>query len=284
MEYRVKEMKYTGHGRQGEIVHLPRFFDPTSPAMGAVEHEQLFAVETTGLVEVDEFHSMLEASVPREVRDQIDHVLEEAQRLYSIGLAAECPADLVNWRRTLIQTWCHSRDMTVIMHALGYPKVCTGIHDIEEYALSKHVKKTARPDTSEWYQRWCATLEDDTSVNIGYWNPHLCASLCNWGSDKFGAQDAMHAHRLSEHHLGNPDTTPDVVEHGVNFVVHHLPREHFGVRHLPLGDWVDLNSAIEHTPLMQVSTIEQQIAADAAAVLQALEKEGKVTPWQLLKV
>ncbi|NTF98070.1 hypothetical protein [Rhizobium rhizogenes] len=274
---------YRGTGRNGEPVVFRRFVNPVGNLYGAAEFPQLFAVDQSKQMNLDDFYTMMEETVPSETRDKIDRLLEKAKYLESIGLAAAYHQSELTWKRAIIQAWCHSRDMTVIMNALGYGKICTGIHDIEEFASAKHIKETASANTSDWYQRWCASLPDNAMINIGYLNPSLCASLCNWGADKFGAQDAMHAHRLSEHHEGSPDVAPDLVEHAVNFVVHHLPREHFGVRHLPLGDWDQLEAAIAHTPLMQTSTVEQAIARDAALILRALEFQGKVTPWQLLK-
>ncbi|WP_128287299.1 MULTISPECIES: hypothetical protein [Agrobacterium tumefaciens complex] len=274
---------YSGNGRDGKPTSLKRFFDVDAPTVGATQFPQVFE-QSNSMMGDAEFYEFLEASIPAEIVQRTDRVLDDARRLQSRGLAAEYHQDDVTWRRAVIQAWCHSRDMTVIMSTLGYDKDCTGIHDIEEYAPARAIKLTANSRTSDWYQRWCSSLRDEEMVNIGYWNPNLCASLCNWGTDKTGAQDAMHAHRLSEHHEGHPDCPPDIVEHAVNFVIHHLPREHMGVRHLPLGDWDDLESAIDHTPLMQVSTIEQEIARDAACALRRLEVEGKVTPWHLLKV
>jgi hypothetical protein len=85
------------------------------------------------------------------------------------------------------------------------------------------------------------------------------------------------------HHRGFSGAPPDLVEHAANFVTHHLPREHFGVRWLPLGDWDQLEGAFAHDVIMWESTIEQAIARDAATALRALERSGQVTPWcQLL--
>jgi hypothetical protein len=73
------------------------------------------------------------------------------------------------------------------------------------------------------------------------------------------------------------------IEKAVNFLQHHMPREHFGVRHLPRGEWANLEHALETDPAINHSEVGKQICRDAAKVWQALELEGKVIPWQKLK-
>jgi hypothetical protein len=73
------------------------------------------------------------------------------------------------------------------------------------------------------------------------------------------------------------------VEKAVNFLQHHMPREHFGVRHLPRGEWDNLEHALATDTAINHSEIGKAIARDAATVWQQLELEGKVVPWQKLK-
>lgn len=121
-------------------------------------------------------------------------------------------------------------------------------------------------------------------MNVGFFNPHISASLYKWGDAKGGVQNAMDAHRLAAHHQGTPERPLDWVERAVNFVVHHIPREHWGIRHESRGDWGDLETRMAEDPAIKDATIGQVIARDAAQLFQRLELEGKVIPWQLLQV
>jgi hypothetical protein len=94
----------------------------------------------------------------------------------------------------------------------------------------------------------------------------------------------MDAHRLAAHHQGTPEHPLDWVERAVNFVVHHIPREHWGIRHEPRGEWSDLEDRLAEDPAIKGAEIGKVIARDAARLFELLEAEGKVVPWQLLAV
>jgi hypothetical protein len=127
-------------------------------------------------------------------------------------------------------------------------------------------------------------LDDGAWVNVGFFNPHLSASMYKWGDTKTGVQNAMDAHRLAAHHLGNPETPVDWIERAANFVIHHIPREHWGIRHEPRGEYSDLESKMAQDPTMKDSEIGKAIARDVAALCQLLEAEGKIVPWGQLAV
>jgi hypothetical protein len=94
----------------------------------------------------------------------------------------------------------------------------------------------------------------------------------------------MDAHRLAAHHVGTPEAPLEWMERAANFVVHHIPREHLGIRHEPRGEWSDLEKRLHEDPAINRSVVGQQIARDAAHLASLLEREGKIIPWQLLRV
>jgi hypothetical protein len=108
--------------------------------------------------------------------------------------------------------------------------------------------------------------------------------MYKWGDAKQGEQNAMDAHRLSPHHLGNAEIPVDWAERAANFVIHHIPREHHGIRHEPRGDFSQLEERMAADSAIESSEIGKAIARDVAKLCEILEKEGKIVPWHLLKV
>jgi hypothetical protein len=108
--------------------------------------------------------------------------------------------------------------------------------------------------------------------------------MYKWGDAKQGKQNAMDAHRLLPHHLGNADGPVDWVERAANFVIHHIPREHHGIRHEPRGTFSQIEERMALDSAIKFSEIGKEIARDVAALCEMLEKEGKIVPWYLLKV
>lgn len=276
---------YEGSDGQGGVLRIPRFVDPAVDGTRLAEaHCALFRVSAPDdSISIDDFDAMLIASIPSEVMSRIDEVVKEATVLAARGLVDQPPIDGRAWRRGIWLSWLHARDLAVVLDALGHPHDTAGRHDVEEYALGKRLKeRLASADV--WYRNWVLSLGDEESVNIGFFNPYLAASMFKWGDAKTGVQNAMDAHRLAPHHLGTPESPLDWVERAANFVVHHVPREHWGIRHEPRGDWSILESRMAAEPTIKDAEVGKQIARDVAALFQLLEKEGKVVPWQLLRV
>jgi hypothetical protein len=239
--------------------------------------------EDADSVPLAEFDIRLENSVPADVLARIEHTVEAGHYLAKKGLADSPPVDVKAWRRGIILSWCHARDLIVVHDALGHPRAAIG-HDMDELALAKRLKERVAANSDQWYKDYIGTLDEGAWVNVGFFNPHISASMFKWGDARGGVQNAMDAHRLSSHHQGTPERPLDWVERAVNFVVHHIPREHWGIRHEPRGGWQDLEARLSDDPAIKDAEIGKTIARDAAKMFELLELEGKVVPWQLLKL
>jgi hypothetical protein len=183
----------------------------------------------------------------------------------------------------MILSWSHARDLAVILDALGHPHATANRHDVDEVVLGKRLKeRLSRAD--QWYIDYVTTLDDGAWINVGFFNPHLSASMFKWGDAMLGTQNAMDAHRLSPHHLGNPEAPLDWIERAANFVIHHIPREHRGIRHEPRGEYSQLEDRLATDPAIKNSEIGKKIARDVVALCQLLEKDGRIVPWGLLAV
>jgi hypothetical protein len=276
---------YRGTDKQGKYWEIPRNVDPAQDGTSLARHRpQLFDVsDALESVPMEEFDRRMEAVVPAQVIARIEHVLEAGTLLASKGLADDPPLELREWRRGMILSWSHARDLDVIHDALGHPRKLSDRHDVDEVVLAKHLKR-GLDGMDRWYRDYVRTLDEGAWVNVGFFNPNLSASLYRWGDAREGVQNAMDAHRLSAHHNGSPEAPLDWVERAVNFVVHHIPREHWGIRHEPRGSWDDLEPRLATDPAIKDAEIGKVIARDAAKLYQLLEAEGKVVPWGLLKV
>lgn len=73
-------------------------------------------------------------------------------------------------------------------------------------------------------------------------------------------------------------------ERAVNFVVHHIPREHWGIRHEPRGEYADLEDRLVGDPAIKDAEIGKVIARDATRMFELPEKGGFTVPWGQLRV
>lgn len=270
-----------GHG----WLELPRNVDPAQDGTSlAAHHPKIFETDDApDSVPLAEFEARLEALVPAPVLARMDAVIASGTALAARGLADTPPLDIHEWRRGMILSWSHARDLAVIMDALGHPRATANRHDVDEPVLAIRLK--GRLDSADqWYLDYVNTLDEGAWVNVGFFNPHLSASMYKWGDAKQGKQNAMDAHRLSPHHLGNPETPVDWFERAANFVIHHLPREHRGIRHEARGDYSELEDRLATDPSIKNSEIGKAIARDVTALCELLEKEGKIVPWGLLAI
>ena len=276
---------YEGTDKEGNFFRIPRNVDPAVDGIQlAAHHPRLFDVSAApNSIPLDEFDAMVEAQVPSTVIERIDHVIEAGRFLAAKGLADSPPLIEREWRRGMILSWSHARDLVVAHDAIGHPRDVAG-HDTDEVVLGRHLQERLTPTADQWYRDYVTSLDHGALVNVGFFNPHISASLYRWGDAKGGVQNAMDAHRLAAHHQGTPEHPLDWVERAVNFVVHHIPREHWGIRHEPRGEWSNLEARLAEDPSIKDAEIGKVIARDAAALFALLEKEGMVIPWQLLAV
>jgi len=276
---------YEGTDKDGHAWRIPRHVNPDIDGTKLAEHHKpIFDVSAAhDSVPLAVFDAIIEAAVPPEVMHRIDRTIESGKFLASRGLADTPPVSEHDWRRGMILSWSHARDLVVVHDALGHPRDVKG-HDVDEVVLAKHLQaRLAGATADQWYRDYVTSLDEGAWVNVGFFNPHISASLYKWGDDKGGVQNAMEAHRLAAHHQGSPEHPLHWVERAVNFVVHHIPREHLGIRHEPRGNWSDLEHRLAEDPAIKDASIGKVIARDAAKLFELLELEGKIMPWQLLK-
>lgn len=276
---------YIGTDKYGAIHKFEKFVDPIKEGTKLVRNEPIIydLKKVARRLKPEDFDKYIFESIPLFVKNKIDAVIIKAEELANGGLADKLPENKHLLTRAIYLSWLHSRDIQLTMKAMGYPKKLEGIHDIEEYVLGKRLKESLK-SADGWYVNYVTSLSDDEEVNVGFLNPFLTASMYNWGTDKHGIQNAMDAHRLSSHHLGTPENPIDYIERSINFVLHHLPREHYGIRHEPQGEWINLEEKLSSDPSTKYDEIIQIIARDAAIIMKKLEEEGKITPWQLLDI
>lgn len=280
---------YSGAGSKGSFYELPRRVDPAVDGTRlAARFPARFDVKGGACsMSMDEFLTMIEATIPAEDVKKIDQTIAEAKRLAALDRPQAAPFPYeheARLRHTMMYTWLHARDLTVIHEALGYPLDATG-HDQYEYVKAKHLKaQAAKSEKSDWYRNYLATLSDEEDVNVGFMNPHWIADIYAWSPSVKAVQNAMDAHRLSGHHSGNPDDVVDPVEAATNNVYHR--REWFyGVRKEAAMRWMDLGRKLENdeeAAKFIKSGIGVGVARDTAALMEQLEREGKIVPWHLV--
>lgn len=277
---------YEGTDKEGRFWKLPRHADPAidGPDLLSPARVPIFDIsDPADSIPIRDFDKRLEASMPAAVLQRIDNVIAAGKLLAARGLADTPPLDEYEWRRGIILSWCHSRDLELVHEALGHPRFLISRHDVDELVLAVHLKKTAA-QADKWYKDYVASLDEGAWINVGFFNPNISASLYKWGDARHGVQNAMDAHRLSAHHQGTPEAPLDWVERAVNFVVHHIPREHWGIRHEPRGSYADLEDRLADDPAIKDASIGKVIARDATRMFELLEARGFVVPWGLLKV
>jgi len=276
---------YRGTDKEGGVWEIPRHVDPRVDGTTlAADRPRIF--ETTDpldSVPLEEFDRRLEAVVPADVIARIDQVIAAGKFLAGKGLADRPPLDEGEWRRGMILSWSHARDLDVVHDAIGHPRKLTNHHDVDELVLARHLKVRLQ-GADGWYKDYVNSLDDGAWVNVGFFNPNISASLYKWGDAKHGVQNAMEAHRLAAHHQGSDEAPLDWIERAINFVVHHIPREHWGIRHEPRGSYSELEDRLATDPAIKDAEIGKTIARDATQLYELLEGEGKVVPWGLLKV
>lgn len=268
-----------------EFRKIPRNCDPNIDGTSLANHrKRIFSTDDEpGSVSIDEFDRRIEAAVPPDVLTRIDAVMRAGEFLAKRGLADTPPLERKEWRRGMILSWSHARDLATILDALGHPHPTANCHDVDEVVLARHLKERLE-SADQWYLDYVNSLDDGAWINIGFFNPNLSASMYKWGDAKQGKQNAMDAHRLSSHHLGNAENPVDWIERAANFVIHHIPREHHGIRHEPLGEFAQLEEIMATDSAIKSSEIGKAIARDVAKLCELLEREGKVIPWYLLSV
>jgi hypothetical protein len=277
---------YEGTDKEGRYWRIPRHVDPAVDGLALLSpgrQPRFDVADPPDSVPLREFDKRLEATVPGEVLARIDNVIASGKLLAQRGLADTPPLDEYEWRRGIILSWCHARDLELVHEALGHPRFLANRHDVDELVLGARLKKTAG-QADQWYKDYVASLDEGAWVNVGFFNPNISASLYKWGDARHGTQNAMDAHRLSAHHQGTPEALLDWVERAVNFVVHHIPREHWGIRHEPRGSYADLEDRLADDPAIKDASIGKAIARDATRLFELLEAGGFIVPWGLLKV
>lgn len=264
---------------------IPRNCNPDIDGTSLAAHRpRIFATEEApDSVPIEEFDRRLEAAVPADVIARIDSVMRAGEFLAERGLADTPPLERKEWRRGMILSWSHARDLATILDALGHPRPTANRHDVDELVLAVHLRERLA-SADQWYLDYVKSLDDGAWINIGFFNPNLSASMYKWGDAKQGKQNAMDAHRFSSHHLGNAENPVDWIERAANFVIHHIPREHHGIRHEPRGEFSQLEERMAIDSAIKSSELGKAIARDVASLCAMLEKEGKIVPWYLLKV
>ena len=277
---------YEGTDKDGRLWRIARQVDPALDGLDLVPKDTQPVFDPAGApdsIEIRAFDRMLEATMPAEVLARIDQVIVASKLLAGRGLADKPPLDEYEWRRGMVLSWCHSRDLELVHQALGHPRHLVGRHDVDECVLARHLRATAQ-GADAWYRDYVDTLDDGAWINVGFFNPNLSASLYKWGDARHGVQNAMDAHRLAAHHQGSADAPLDWVERAVNFVVHHIPREHWGIRHEPRGQYSDLEARLADDPAIKDAEIGKVVARDAARLFELLEAGGFTVPWGQLKI
>lgn len=277
---------YEGTDKEGRVWRIARHVDPTIDGLDLLRADRDPAFSTAdppNSVDIAEFDRRLDSAVPSEVRARIDQVVTAGKFLAARGLADAPPLDEREWRRGMVLSWLHARDLELVHEALGHPRETADRHDVDELVLAKRLRASGQ-GADPWYRDYVNSLDDGAWVNVGFFNPHLSASLYRWGDARDGVQNAMNAHRLAAHHQGTPEAPLDWVERAVNFVVHHIPREHWGIRHEPRGEYSELEARLADDPAIKDATIGKVIARDATKIFELLEARGFVVPWGQLKV
>lgn len=226
-------------------------------------------------------------------------------------------------RRFMVQTVLHTMDLTKVHTAMGFsPKKFPMLnetlrHDlVEPVPLKDLAWQLERRVHEPWMENWLraeikaqqprllkgnetaaelyalALAHPELKFNCSALNPNYTVAMYRWGDSREDANGLMDPHRLSPHHNGNSAEAVDFQRRAVNFLSHHMPREHQGVRHESRGSWDTekpgdfgkLEHALATDPAIKESTILKAIARDAARFYRAMEDQGYAVPWQKLRV
>lgn len=231
-------------------------------------------------------------------------------------------------KRFAIQAVFHSRDLTTVHVAMGHdPKQSKPLdetmrHDLVESApLADLAWQLERRPHDPWMDAWLRTevrrqapklldglsadpkalyalvqQHPELSFNCSALNPHNLVAMFRWGDSREDCNVLIDPHRLSPHHNGSSTTDIDFQQRAINFLSHHMPREHMGVRHEQRGDWDSKDAAGRLVPFGKLehafktdhaitgSTVLQAIAREGARFYRAAEEQGFTVPWQKLAV
>lgn len=232
-------------------------------------------------------------------------------------------------KRFAIQAVFHSRDLTTVHVAMGHdPKKEKQLdetlrHDLVEPApLKDLVWQLERRPHEPWMEAWVRAevqaqapellksvpegdaralfevvkANDGLTFNCSALNPRNLVAMFRWGDSREDCNVLIDPHRLSPHHNGSSKTDVDFQQRAINFLSHHMPREHMGVRHEQRGEWDTkgpggevvpfgkLELAFETDRAISGSTVLQAIAREGARFFRAAEEKGFTVPWQKLKV
>lgn len=230
---------------------------------------------------------------------------------------------LTAMRRFMIQTVLHTMDLTKVHTAMGfnskkYPQLNETLkHDmVERVPLKDLAWQLERRVHEPWMENWLraeikaqrsdllkgnetaaelyaiALNNPELTFNCSALNPHYTTAMYRWGDSREDANSLMDPHRLSPHHNGNSAQPVDFQKRAVNFLSHHMPREHMGIRHESRGSWDTakpgdfgkLEHALSTDPAIRESDILKSIARDASRFFRAMEEKGFAVPWHKLKV
>jgi predicted Rossmann-fold nucleotide-binding protein len=292
---------YEGHDSNGNPVVVERRVDVTHDASEIIaeltsKYGSFFDVANIGRVTAAQLDEIITASLPQAVLDLIDGVIADARTASGDGKgepfdyppntrdrASQAPFEQ-GFRRALILSYAHSRDMELLMDGFGrleQPNQYYGVHDIYELLPAKTVR-TRLKQSASWYVDWINSLGDDDQVNVGFFEPRTSAIVYKYGFDKNAFQNGLDGHRLVAHHLGSAPAPIDWVERAINFVYHHLPREHRGILQRPQRPWEFMEDEIAVNHLSRDVTILHEIIRDSADLISRAEAAGLITPWHLL--
>jgi hypothetical protein len=286
-----------GLGRNGRGYVLPRRGpDPASfgPPSGCLPHFANLANQPPGSLTDEEFMDAAERSLPPAARSALERALTAAQAVAAEGVAHPFPDDPADQKalwRSLVCSWLHSRDLEVVMAAVGYALPAMGVHDMTELVPAADVIAAVVRSLdggnrySPWFLRWAGRLDRAGAVNVDFLNPHLTVGTWRWREGVDMPQDAMDAHRVSGHHQGDGAARYDPVEATVNNLLH--AREGvYGVQKTPVVGWDELEAAActsSGAAGLAKSGWGGGLLCDAIPVMRALEEGGYIMPWWVVR-
>jgi hypothetical protein len=292
--------EYTGLGKNGLGYCLPKPEGQVTVNGDPPFGMRLPTIE--GKITEEQALELFETTIPHEELTALGEAYHTARELAALGLAAPWNGSSAeengsfekNLWRSLICAWLHSRDMEILMNALGFPRILAGIHDLRECVELDEVRslllstspvdsdRIRRANYSPWLVAWAKQLREE-QVNVSFLNPHLLVDLCLWTPKRQGSQDAMDVHRLSDHHDGDGLERYDPIEAGVNNLLHQREGR-FGVRKESVVSWGALReSAATETGSTDLSknSASRKVLSQAIDTAEKLEASGWMTPWSV---
>lgn len=74
------------------------------------------------------------------------------------GFADMPPMDVRTWRRGMILSWSHARDLVVVHDAIGHPRDVSG-HDVDEVVFGRHLQARLTAQVDHWYRDYVTSLD-----------------------------------------------------------------------------------------------------------------------------